>query len=459
MFERRLLHGILSARYAACLLALFPAFSCRRVEPERMKLALQATFDSPGFSEDLMLASSQGQWGYFDRSGKLVIDLQAKGIESAWPFEGGMARFKQGNKYGFLDKDGNTAIPAKYDRAWSFSENVAPVLANGSWEFVDKSGNEAMAPRFANAHCFSDGLARVNVGGSVLGYLSSRSEITGYIMKGGKEGYIDRSGKLVIESKFDWALDFKDGFARVNRGGTLDEHGGIRGGKWGLIDKTGRVVVDAAFDEISSFEEGLASVRTGAAWGFIDTSGHNVILPRFTDYCHFSEGLAAVHEESRLYGYIDARGNYLIEPRFSVAGDFAEGLAPASTDGTSYGFIDKSGSWAIPPRFYMVEHFSEGFAVFHFPSNKDLVRQSFGHLCRHGGSLPSTIKSGNAQAGITMRYEEGGFVEVTKKSYIDRRGMQATVQYDDARGFQDGMAAVKINGKWGYLAVLAGPQR
>lgn len=50
--------------------------------------------------------------------------------------------------------------------------------------------------------------------------------------KDGKYGYIDSTGKFVIEPRFNWAGEFSEGLARV----------GI-GGKGGVIDRTGKVVV------------------------------------------------------------------------------------------------------------------------------------------------------------------------------------------------------------------------
>ncbi|EAK9856530.1 WG repeat-containing protein [Campylobacter lari] len=44
-------------------------------------------------------------------------------------------------KYGFIDKQGNLVIEAKYDNAWGFSEGLARVELNGKYGFVDKQGN------------------------------------------------------------------------------------------------------------------------------------------------------------------------------------------------------------------------------------------------------------------------------------------------------------------------------
>jgi hypothetical protein len=60
---------------------------------------------------------------------------------------------------------------------------------------------------------------------------------------GGKCGYVDPSGKMVINPQFDNAMAFnsKLGLAPV-----------LVGEKWGLIDREGKYVVNPQFDDISA---------------------------------------------------------------------------------------------------------------------------------------------------------------------------------------------------------------
>lgn len=408
--------------------------------PERARLVIEPKFDDlgPGFSEGLMVASSDSQWCYFDRAGKCVIDLRAKDLAAAWPFHEGMAKFKQGDKYGFLDREGHVAIPAKHDDAWFFSEGMVAVKLGERWGFLDKTGKEVIPFRYADAEPFFDGLAGVHIGGSVRGRFDSDGETIRYVMDGGRGGYIDRAGRVVIEPDFDWTDGFVGGFAKVNVGGTLGEDGNVWGGKWGLIDKTGALAVNPVYDSVGNFEEGLAPVQAGQMWGYIDTTGKQVIQPRFADGCHFSEGLAAVSEGNRLYGYIDRHGNYVVQPRFAAAGDFVEGLAPASTDGTAFGFIDRSGSWVVTPAFSGVQHYSGGVALVYLSDASGVVAKRHGHQCKYLPWRP--------------------FLKTTKE-FVDKHGKLIVRQlYEDARNFEDGMAAVKIKGKWGYLALDAAPR-
>ena len=67
--------------------------------------------------------------------------------------------------------------------------------------------------------------------------------------------------------------------------------------KYGFIDKSGKVVIEPQFDDVGPFSEGFAGVEKDGKWGFIDKSGKVVIEPQFDDAEPFSEGLAKVRRE------------------------------------------------------------------------------------------------------------------------------------------------------------------
>jgi hypothetical protein len=46
--------------------------------------------------------------------------------------------------------------------------------------------------------------------------------------------------------------------------------------KWGFIDASGAVVVDAKYDEPSYFRRGISWVKAGSTWCAIDRRGQNV---------------------------------------------------------------------------------------------------------------------------------------------------------------------------------------
>jgi hypothetical protein len=51
-------------------------------------------------------------------------------------------------------------------------------------------------------------------------------------------------------------------------------------GKQGYIDRTGAVVIRPQFDGAHMFCQGLAQVKVGTKWGYIDKTGKYVWEPR-----------------------------------------------------------------------------------------------------------------------------------------------------------------------------------
>ena len=112
-----------------------------------------------------------------------------------------------------------------------------------------------------------------------------------------KYGFIDKSGKFVIEPQFEFANDFCDGLARVK----IDE-------KWGYIDKSGKFVIEPQFEFADDFSEGLAIVTINDEYGFIDKSGKFVIEPQFEYASKFSDGISRVENNGKEFK-IDTNGN------------------------------------------------------------------------------------------------------------------------------------------------------
>ncbi|EGO0809548.1 WG repeat-containing protein [Campylobacter lari] len=128
-------------------------------------------------------------------------------------------------KYGFIDKQGNFIIEAKYDYAWDFREDLARVKLNGKYGFIDKQGNLVIEAKYDVINDFNEGLARVKLNG--------------------KYGFIDKQGNLVIEAKYDVINDFNEGLARVELNG-----------KYGFVDKQGNLVIETEYDVVLDLVEG-----------------------------------------------------------------------------------------------------------------------------------------------------------------------------------------------------------
>jgi hypothetical protein len=252
-------------------------------------------------------------------------------------FAGGFSIVRSGNivtgKERVIDKQGSYVSDLQAGVVLPCENGMTLVGSNVSWDdrgvnrhfgFVDKSGKYVIDPRFDDAFCFSEGTAAVRIGDA----------------ERGQWGFIDSTGKFVIDRQWGFAYAFKDGMALVATAGGLTK-------KWGVIDKTGQTVIPLEFPEPLSFHDGLAlepvttnkwvtdqQGRTRAQsetnYSFVDKNGTQSMGLQWRSAFAFSQGLAAVMAgklPTGQWGYIDPRGRYAVEPQYRDARPFSEGMA------------------------------------------------------------------------------------------------------------------------------------
>ncbi len=150
---------------------------------------------------------------------------------------------KQKNgKYGYVNKKGKTVIKFQFDYAKPFTEGFAPVLNISLFHFIDTTGKVAFEGNFFDAGNFSEGLA----------YVSNIKN--GNVFGGPREyGFINNKGELVIDYKYLFADDFKNGFAIVlMENENINKYGE---GEYisGVIDKNDKLLADKWFSSISRY--------------------------------------------------------------------------------------------------------------------------------------------------------------------------------------------------------------
>jgi len=239
---------------------------------------------SEGLARVIVVRDGRGYSRFIDRQGNLISTDE---FWNARDFSEGRAAVQipiplqnsdlDAIVWGFIDTTGNVVIQPQYGNVSSFSEGLAAV--NGGtglrlneqnawvpaqeWGYIDRSGNVVIQFEFYAAGDFSEGLARVE--------------------KNDRIGFIDRTGALIIP--FEWEshrdindstnglywfsraheldLGFRDGLAPVARDGRL-----------GFIDRTGKVVVEPIYDFVLPFNEGLTAARNiDGTWSILEIVG------------------------------------------------------------------------------------------------------------------------------------------------------------------------------------------
>ncbi len=299
--------------------------------------------------------------------------------------------------------------------------HLFPIREGGKLGFIDRSGKVVVAPRYDAVGEESEGLIRVTVDA--------------------KSGYIDSSGKLVIAPEYDSAGEFRDGRAVVR----IES-------QYSLIDPTGKRIADIPYRVLGEFHQGLLRVQKAGrptAYGFVDRDGRMVVEPQFVNAGEFSDDPANLNATviDREWCYFDRTGKVLIRVSMGedlAAGDlFVDGRLRVK-DGFTWGFKDSTGKWAIPPKYNDAKSFKDGLAR---------VQQGDKWIAidTRGREVPEDKRKIRPleppSEGLALA-EDNDLL-----GWIDDRGKPAFPfrKYDEAHRFSDGRARIKLDSRYGFL--------
>jgi|GEM_PF-4274891 len=387
---------------------------------------------SKEFLGDFFGVCKDGKWGFMDRNWNIVVPCE---YDSVYNFSnGGKAWVCRDGKWGLINNNNEVLIPFKYDDIMSFwyrdaygfddsyynykldgvyraynNNNIEGfVWANkdGKWGIIDENKDEvtlALEYEFKNYNdvnyhedfSFYEGLARIG--------------------KDGKYGYVDETGKIVIPLEYDFVFGFRDGYAKV-----------VKDDKKGYIDKKGNVIIPLEFD-LDYRDEGSTgypmSITDNKLW--LEKNGetyvYDILIEAFIVPDKFDgvsrlwrEKLTCVWKNDK-YGFIDGERNIIIPLEYDYASDFCEGMAFVQKDGEYY-IINEEGERL---EFYDCEY-DESFDFDEFYFDLD-----------------------------------GNILKITKNKKSGAIGKNGDIvipfEYDYISNFENGLARVEKNGKWGLI--------
>jgi len=255
-------------------------------------------------------SGQERKYGYMDKTGRVVIAPQ---FHDAGHFSEGLAWvevLREGKwLHGFIDKTGKVVIEPQFVyQPGDFVDGLAKVVGQTAAGFIDREGKFRITVESEQSgDFFSEGLLPVVQGDPPRGV------------------YIDRDGRVALEiplwqnrTAHQRALytirrlqlaPFSEGLAPV-----------LSFNKLGFMDKTGKVVIEPQFRETSGFSEGLAAVKIIGSeghyvWGYIDRAGRFAVEPQFSQAQPFAGGLARVATADGKEQLIDGTGKVIWQPR------------------------------------------------------------------------------------------------------------------------------------------------
>lgn len=224
--------------------------------------------------ENIFSVEKNEKWGIINRKGKIVLNFD---FNEPLVFYNNFAKIYVNGLYGFIDITGNIAIEPVFEETSDFIDsNYATVKHNGLWGIINRKGEFEIEPQYMDLKNISEGLA-------------------GFKSENGLYGFINLQNKAVIQPQFNDTGFFKDNIAPAKKGSL-----------WGYIDKTGKYIIEPIFESAkSAYDNNLYPVMLGNKWGYINNLGELVINPVYDSAEVFINNAALVKKRD-LTGYINS---------------------------------------------------------------------------------------------------------------------------------------------------------
>ncbi len=323
------------------------------------------------FEDGLGKFKSGNFYGFIGKDGTVKTAAEFTAISS---FKNGYAKAAKGSKFGFINTDGKVVVQPQFDDVSDFFENgVAAVCKNSKWGLINSSGKIITEPQYDVVYGFYDGFMRVR--------------------KGTKYGFLKSDGSVLLECNYDNAYDFNDEYAAVKKGTV-----------WELIDKSGNFK-SFDFDEIKSPALGMVPVKKDNLWGLSDINGKIILEPKYTNMSALNDNLIKVSSGGK-YGALDKTAHFVLNLSYDSIIPTNNGMFEIIYNG-KHGIIDATGKIIVKPQFDWIDTFQEGKAI---------------------------VSSGD------------------KYSFVDAKGeITHESQFDKVYAFQEGMAKVEKDNKFGFI--------
>ena len=355
-------------------------------------------------------------------------------------------------RMGFMDSKGQIVIEPKYIACSDFKNGIANVIRpDGTYGIIDKSGREIWYPGYEKVYFKGD---------------------LGIAGKGGKWGFINKKGKVVIPLQFASAMPFNEGYAPVQVGRTweyIDKKGRIlqrnkvrfegkpiyrdnivfveadtiRGKevlRRGLMDKNGQVLIPATCENIISLSSGgLCWIVKNRKNGIVNISGKEIVPFEFDELNWDAESHLISVKKNGLWGCWNDKGEEVIPLTYNKVYFFSEGLAAVEKEG-KIGFIDEKNNVVIPFQFapFWTYQFKEGLSPFKSDTGKHGFINNKGEIV----ILP--------KYDMALAFTNGlGYVKLGDHAgFVDKNGIEVVpLDFEDVWGISEGLIRFSVSQK------------
>ena len=384
-----------------------------------------------------------------------------------------------------------------------FDGFLYPIRENGLYGYIDSVGNRIIEPEFLWVSTFHNGLAMAVVDtiyhvvpDSMAYEVGERDAIINVYRMYAKYGYIDKSGDFVIEPRFisyvnmneigDVTNDMDDCSNALYRNSFRNKRAMFYDTltwKNGYIDTKGYIVIPPKFYYSEPFSEGLAIVRDAVAeplytnkacitpsklrCAYLDTLGNAVTEFKYESLTRFGSGRGIGSYKKIKRENVDIADTTIVWetysiPRFLINRD-GKVIKELNFNYDYYGF-SRGGISVASDGFFMRSFIGKENISYYYIDIKGNFLEPLKGLSEYQLDSLSRcddimqVLPDNANIAAATYFNEGfAGISPDKKhwfvldKYLLIHGYGDESIFDGFQAFNNGLAAVKKNGKWGFI--------
>lgn len=290
-------------------------------------------------------ARRDGKWGFVNLCGNCAIEFK---YDSVARFVGPYAVVGENIKYGAIDYLGRIICEPTFDDIILSPDGLFCLQKNELWNCINIHSRSETGYIFTDASGFSDGVCAVATAHDaheLYGYIDRNFS---YVVQPAYESALkSQSGRLIVYDQgencyfvlstdgnnllrlnYESVGHYSEGFASV----TFDYT------KHGFVDLSGKLAIEMKFENSLNFTEGLCACYLDGQCGFVDFNGTFVVSPQYLGASRFLGGRATVRRagvDHMSWIVIDSAGNEIYENICLGMHYVSPGILKVTNDGYS----------------------------------------------------------------------------------------------------------------------------